>query len=83
MDVPIMLPDADAGVGGAEVDADGRTVNLSHDCFLLFRKGLGGCRDRAVARRKVTANVHERCALLNPKARRGGPMKIGHRAFSL
>lgn len=33
-----MLPDADAGVGGAEVDADGGTVNLSHDVLLWWSK---------------------------------------------
>ena len=33
-----MLPDADAGVGGAEVDADGGTVNLSHDVLLCWSK---------------------------------------------
>ena len=37
-DVPVVLPDADAGVGGAEVDADGGTVNLSHDVLLCWSK---------------------------------------------
>jgi len=37
-DVPVVLPDADAGVGGAEVDADGGTVNLSHDVLLWWSK---------------------------------------------
>ena len=45
-----MLPDADAGVGGAEVDADGGTVNLSHDVLLCLSKGVwvanGGGRSR-------------------------------------
>jgi hypothetical protein len=38
-----VLPDADAGVRRAEVDADGGTFNLSHDVFSLGRKwGTGG-----------------------------------------
>mmetsp|Transcript_6588 Transcript_6588/g.17841 ORF Transcript_6588/g.17841 Transcript_6588/m.17841 type:complete len:707 (-) Transcript_6588:24-2144(-) len=46
----VVLPDADAGVGGAEVDADGGTVNLSHDVLLCLSKGVwvanGGGRSR-------------------------------------
>ena len=49
-DAPVVLPDADAGVGGAEVDADGGTVNLSHDVLLCLSKGVwvanGGGRSR-------------------------------------
>ena len=42
-DAPVVLPDADAGVRRAEVDADGGTFNLSHDVFSLGRKwGTGG-----------------------------------------
>ena len=35
----VVLPDTDAGVGGAEVDAYGFSVNLSHGWLVLFGMG--------------------------------------------
>lgn len=37
-DLPVVLPDADAGVGGTEVDTDSGPVNLSHCCCLTLGK---------------------------------------------
>ena len=49
MHAPIVLPDADAGVGGTEVDTDSGAVNLSHCCLACVLGGKGDTNDGAFA----------------------------------